>query len=182
MKEVLQMRLIHMKCPDCGSILDIDTDGKPVLFCQFCGSKLLIDDEIKKVQLDDPSQAGYEFEQGRIRAQKEERRKEHEKQEKIAEAKRVMEANYQKQHALAEQGMADRNTKYTLHGWLLFLAIIVAMFLIPGSTILKIFLGVFIGCIIWASQSAKCKETYEHSYQDHVETDDEGSIIHADRL
>lgn len=96
------MRLIQMKCPDCGSVLDADVDGKPVLFCQFCGSKLLIDDESKKVYFDDPAKAGYEFEQGRMKAQAEERRKAREKEEKIAEAKRVLQQNYKKQYALAE--------------------------------------------------------------------------------
>ena len=66
------MRLIQMKCPDCGSTLDIDVEGRPALFCQFCGTRLLIDDEVKKVQLQNSAQAGYEFEQGRIRAREEE--------------------------------------------------------------------------------------------------------------
>ena len=176
------MRLIHMKCPDCGSVLENDASGKPVLFCQFCGAKLLMDDESRKVQLEDPTRAGYEFEQGRIKAQKEERRKAREKEEKMAEAKRVMEQNYQKHYALAEQERRSRNARYTLHGWLLFLTVAAALVLIPGDPFLKGIIGLLTGCFIWAVQSTRCKKTYEHSYHDHVETDDEGDIIHADRL
>ena len=176
------MRLIHLKCPDCGSVLDADADGKPVLFCQFCGSKLLIDDESKTVHFDDPEKAGYEFEQGRIAAQKEERRKEREKEERIAEAKRVMDANYRKQYALAEQERSQRNTKYTLHGWLFFLAVVAVLCIIPGDVIIKGFIGLLTGCVIWAVQSAKCKREYERTYHVRVETDDEGNIIHAEKL
>ena len=176
------MRLIHMKCPDCGSVLEIDAEGKPVLFCQYCGSKLLIDDESRKIQLDDPTKAGYEFEQGRIQAQKEERRKEREKQEQIAEAKKIMQENYKKQYALAEQERKRRNAKYTLHGWMLFLAIVAALIIIPGYVFFKVIFGMMVGCLIWGTQSAKCKESYEHSYNDRVETDDEGNIIHAEKL
>lgn len=68
------------------------------------------------------------------------------------------------------------------HGWLLFLIIVVALIIIPGNTFVQIFIGVMAGCIIWGVQSAKCKKSYEHSYQVRVETDDEGDIIHADRM
>lgn len=176
------MKFIKMKCPDCGSILDIDIERKQILFCHHCGSKLLIDEEIAKVQLDDPKKAGYEFEQGRIKAQKEEKRKEHEKQEKIAEAKRVMDENYKKHHAIAEQEMAARNAKYTLHGWLLFIAVIIALVLIPGYTFVKVIIGFFAGLFIYWVQSAKCHKDYEHSFNNRVDTDDEGNIIHAEKL
>ena len=176
------MRLIHMKCPDCGSILDVDPNGKPVLFCQFCGSKLLIDDESQNIHIDDPSKAGYEFEQGRIKAQKEEQAKEREKEEKIAEASRVRQENYKKQYALAEQERDRRNAKYTLHGWVLFLIIAVVLLVFPGVVIVKICLGLISGCIICSVQSARCHKPYEHSYTEHADTDDEGNIIHVDRL
>ena len=176
------MKFIKMKCPDCGSILDIDAERKQVLFCHHCGSKLLIDEEITKVQLDDPEKAGYEFEQGRIKARQEEKRKEHEKQEKIAEAKRVMEENYKKQHAIAEQEMAVRNAKYTLHGWLLFIAVIIALIFIPGYTFVKVVVGFIAGLCIYFVQSGKCHKDYEHSFKTRVDTDDEGNIIHAEKL
>ena len=176
------MRLIHMKCPDCGSILEADPTGKPVLFCQFCGSKLLIDDEYNNIHINDPSKAGYEFEQGRIKAQKEEQAKKREKEEKIAEASRVRQANYKKQYALAEQERDQRNAKHTFHGWVLFLFIAAVLLVFPGVMFVKVFIGLVSGCIIWAVQSAKCQKPYEHSYTEHADTDDEGNIIHVDRL
>ena len=46
----------------------------------------------------------------------------------------------------------------------------------------KSFIGLFSGCIIWGIQSAKCKREYERTYHVRVETDDEGNIIHAEKL
>ncbi len=175
------MKLIRMKCPDCGSILDIDPERKQVLFCQHCGSRLMIGEETAKLSPDDPEKAGYAFEQGRIRAQKEEMRKEREKQEKIAGAQRVMEENRQKHYAMAEREMASRNGKYTLYGWLVFVAVVIALILIPGNAVVKVFLGFLAGIIILWVTSDQCKKDYRHSYTTRVETDDEGNIIHAEK-
>ena len=153
-----------------------------MLFCQFCGSKLLIDDESRNVHFDDPAKAGYEFEQGRIAAQKEERRKAREKEEQIARAKRVMEENHRRQTAVAEQERRKRNAGYTIRGWLLFLAIVVILCVVPGNAVVKGFIGFFSGCIIWGIQSSRCKQDYVHEYTYHADTDDEGNIIHVDRL
>lgn len=38
------MKLIKNTCPDCGAHLDVDLENK-ILFCPFCGNRLLIDDE-----------------------------------------------------------------------------------------------------------------------------------------
>lgn len=176
------MRLIQMKCPDCGSTLDIDVEGRPALFCQFCGTRLLIDDEVKKVQLQNSAQAGYEFEQGRIRAREEEARKAREKQKKIEEARRVMKMNYEKHRAIAEQERDIRNGKYALHGFLLFAGIVLFLVFLDWPVFIKVIAGVMAGSFIYAVQSAKCRERYEHSYNDHVETDEDGNIIHAEKL
>ena len=176
------MQLVRLKCPDCGSVLETDANAKPVLFCQYCGSKLLIDDGAGKTYPDDPAKAGYEFEQGRIKAQREERQRERKKEENIAEAKRVMQENYKKQHAVAERSRNSRNAKYTLHGWLLFLAILGVLFAVPGNAFVKVLVGLISGCIIWAVQSAKSNEPYVHQYTEHVDTDEEGNITHVDRL
>ena len=177
------MRLIHMKCPDCGSVLDVDPNGKPVLFCQFCGARLLIDDESKNIHFDDPEKAGYEFEQGRIKAQKEEERKQREKEEQIAEAKRIMDENYKKHYAMAEEERRTRNAKYILHGLLLFLVVTLAIYIFTSwFSYLKFFASLMSGIVICSVQAARCKQEYRHSYQEHVETDDEGNIIHANRM
>ena len=38
------MKLISMICPHCGAQLSIDMDRRQA-FCQYCGTKLLLDDE-----------------------------------------------------------------------------------------------------------------------------------------
>jgi len=62
----------------------------------------------------------------------------------------------------------------------LFIAAVLLVF--PGVMFVKVFIGLVSGCIIWAVQSAKCQKPYEYSYTEHADTDDEGNIIHVDRL
>lgn len=38
------MRLISVKCPDCGAVLDFEEDRKQA-FCSYCGAKILINNE-----------------------------------------------------------------------------------------------------------------------------------------
>jgi len=38
------MKLVSMKCPNCGADLDIDPEGKKS-FCSYCGAKLMLDDD-----------------------------------------------------------------------------------------------------------------------------------------
>ena len=59
-----------MTCPHCGSALKVDADRKKA-FCQYCGTELLIDDEVKRIRYENAEQTGYEFEKGRLRAQME---------------------------------------------------------------------------------------------------------------
>lgn len=40
------MKLIKMECPNCGSILEMDSE-REFMFCQFCGQKLYLDKEAK---------------------------------------------------------------------------------------------------------------------------------------
>lgn len=64
------MKLIEMKCKNCGAKLKVDSEIKDV-HCEFCHSDFKIDDEVKHHKLDDMEKSGYEFEKGRIRAQQE---------------------------------------------------------------------------------------------------------------
>ena len=64
------MKLVEMKCKNCGALLKVDSELKET-YCQFCGAVFKIDDEVKHVQYDNMEQSGYEFEMGRIRAQQE---------------------------------------------------------------------------------------------------------------
>lgn len=41
------MRLKSIRCPECNAQIKLDEDT-PILFCQYCGSQLQIDDEVKR--------------------------------------------------------------------------------------------------------------------------------------
>lgn len=63
------MKLINLQCPNCGAKLsDISTDS--ILECPFCNSKFKIEVEIKPQIPENMQDVGYEFEKGRLRAQK----------------------------------------------------------------------------------------------------------------
>lgn len=68
------MKLISMKCPNCGSDLQLDAESRQCS-CAFCGTKILLDDEVQHhhVHYDNAEDAGYQFEKGRQRAQAEAR-------------------------------------------------------------------------------------------------------------
>ena len=52
-------------------------EGSNRIKCEYCDSVFAIDDEASHVKFDDAKQAGYDFERGRIRAQKEEAARQH---------------------------------------------------------------------------------------------------------
>lgn len=62
------MKLISLKCQNCGSEMTVKNDSKEAI-CEYCGAKFIIDDEMNHIQYDNAEQAGYEFEKGRQRAQ-----------------------------------------------------------------------------------------------------------------
>jgi len=64
------MKLVKMSCPNCGGILEVSDVSKQVK-CPFCDSVIAVDDEVKYIQFDNTEKAGYDFEQGRMRAQQE---------------------------------------------------------------------------------------------------------------
>lgn len=61
------MKLFSVTCPHCGGKLDISPNSKMVT-CEYCHCDFIIDDEIKRMRLDNAEQAGYHFEKGRQRA------------------------------------------------------------------------------------------------------------------
>ena len=67
------MKLVDLKCKNCGSKLTFDTSENKYI-CDHCKSEFIIDEETKKIKLVDMEENGYEFEKGRIRAQKEEKK------------------------------------------------------------------------------------------------------------
>ena len=64
------MKLLHLNCPNCGAKLDIDSSLTKA-FCQYCGTEILLDDEKQRVELDNAEETGYQFENGRLKAQQE---------------------------------------------------------------------------------------------------------------
>lgn len=66
------MKLIEMKCKNCGAILKVVNDTKEI-DCQYCHANYKLDDETIHIKYDDMEQAGYDFEKGKIRAQQEHR-------------------------------------------------------------------------------------------------------------
>ncbi len=63
------MKLFAVTCPHCGGKLEVTSNSKMVT-CEYCNCDFMIDDEVKRVRLEDAEQAGYEFEIGRQRALK----------------------------------------------------------------------------------------------------------------
>lgn len=64
------MKLVKMICPNCGGALEVSDTSKQAK-CPFCDSVIAVDDEVRHIQFDNTEKAGYDFEQGRMRAQQE---------------------------------------------------------------------------------------------------------------
>ena len=64
------MKLVSITCPNCGAKLQATPNAK-LLICDYCNCDVMVDDEVKRFQLQNAEQAGYEFEMGRQRALKE---------------------------------------------------------------------------------------------------------------
>lgn len=44
------MKAYEIKCPECGASLEIE-EGRKQIFCQYCGTRILIDDEIERKEV-----------------------------------------------------------------------------------------------------------------------------------
>ena len=64
------MRLVELECQNCGAALKVE-EGADIVHCPYCDAKYKMDDEVQHVKYDDMENSGYEFEKGRIKAQKE---------------------------------------------------------------------------------------------------------------
>ena len=62
------MKFIKMICPNCGAQLEFDGVQQRA-FCKYCGTELMIDQERRRIALDNAEEAGYQFEKGRQKAQ-----------------------------------------------------------------------------------------------------------------
>ena len=61
------MKLISVKCPNCGSKLEFTPNSKTVT-CEYCGYDIMVDDEVKRIKLDNAEQTGYDLGKGLHRA------------------------------------------------------------------------------------------------------------------
>lgn len=64
------MKLVELKCKNCGSLLKVE-DGVKEVTCTYCHTSFILDDEVQHIQHDNMYESGYEFEKGRIKAQDE---------------------------------------------------------------------------------------------------------------
>lgn len=71
------MKLLKLSCPNCGAELQNNIENGKIR-CKYCNTEFLLDNEVTHVKYDNPNEAGYEFEKGRIRAQQEERERQYE--------------------------------------------------------------------------------------------------------
>ena len=85
------MKLISLKCNNCGSTCEVDKN-KEIIFCQYCGNKMIIDHEIHKTEIINSHDSGYEFEKGRQQYLKE-----------IEEKERIKRFNEQQERLYEEQ-------------------------------------------------------------------------------
>ena len=69
------MRLIELKCPSCGALLQVDMNAQQA-WCSHCGHQLIVDDERVRADGESFREAGYQFEQGRILARQEQAERE----------------------------------------------------------------------------------------------------------
>lgn len=61
------MKRIHVICPNCGAILEVDSIPS-IINCEYCGSPLILNGGVSK---NNAEEIGYQFEKGRQRAQEE---------------------------------------------------------------------------------------------------------------
>ena len=64
------MEFIEAKCPHCAAALSVDPSRKTVV-CEYCGSQIILGEDVSLPSPDEAEEAGYRFEKGRQRAQAE---------------------------------------------------------------------------------------------------------------
>ena len=43
------MKILSFKCPECHAILKVEDEIRSVTFCQYCGAKIILDDESQTI-------------------------------------------------------------------------------------------------------------------------------------
>lgn len=44
------MKMYQLKCPSCGATIEVELDRK-YMFCTYCGSKIYLDDNIIRIEI-----------------------------------------------------------------------------------------------------------------------------------
>ena len=66
------MKLVELKCKNCGNTLKINENfSSDIITCEYCHTSFKIDNESKKIKILDAKEFGYEFEKGRMKAKNE---------------------------------------------------------------------------------------------------------------
>ena len=64
------MKLVELKCKNCGAILKIEP-GTTDVRCEHCKARYKFDDEARHIKYDDMEKAGYDYEKGKLKARQE---------------------------------------------------------------------------------------------------------------
>lgn len=116
------MKIVEFKCPACGANLKADM-SRGIMFCEYCGKKLILDDEAVhiKMSIDNAQEAGFEFEQGRMNAQSSSAQAEAEKLQRMISALPECDRLKSRYNMLAIQSRAE-NGKHVdiapMLGWI----------------------------------------------------------------
>ena len=130
------MKLVRMSCPNCGGTLEVSDASKQVK-CPFCNSVIAVDDEVRHVQFDNTEKAGYDFEQGRMRAQQE------------AVSARIAEEQTRVQ-AQQDAERKKKNLKWWILGWIFVFPIPLTVLIVRSKKIKPLWKTIMI-IAIWGA-------------------------------
>lgn len=119
------MKLIELKCKNCGAILDA-RDDQETITCKYCHANFKIDDEAMHIKYDNMESTGYEMEKGKIRARKEEEQRilEENSQKQISKEEREQRRNRLKQQWEVKESRNGKNKKTIILIIIIFFVII----------------------------------------------------------
>ena len=45
------MKLVSLRCPNCDANINTEIGNRSTFFCPYCGSKIYVDDEVQRVEV-----------------------------------------------------------------------------------------------------------------------------------